>query len=88
MAPRWAPASAGRKRVSPGYWPMAEPFHGSDLGIAGETSRWPNFFQCFAIGLTAGANAITLHAVDLAGNQSATTLSVTLNILNIPYLRE
>ena len=37
------------------------------------------YFQCFDIPLTNGANAIALHATDLAGNVSTTNITVTLD---------
>ncbi len=38
-----------------------------------------NYFQCYDIGLTKGANTITLHAMDLAGNTATTNISYMLD---------
>jgi len=38
-----------------------------------------NYFQCYDIRLTNGLNVITLHAVDLAGNQSTINVSYRLD---------
>ncbi len=38
-----------------------------------------NYFQCYDVRLTNGANLITLHALDLAGNTATTTISYTLD---------
>ena len=38
-----------------------------------------NWFQCYDIALTNGANLITLHATDLAGNVTTTNLTLTLD---------
>ncbi len=38
-----------------------------------------NWFQCYDIPLAEGANAITLHATDLAGNVTTTNLTITLD---------
>jgi hypothetical protein len=47
-----------------------------------DTNIWKfttNYFQGFDILLTNGVNIITLHATDLAGNQTTTNLSFTLD---------
>ena len=38
-----------------------------------------NYFQCFDVPLTNGLNVVTLHATDLAGNESTTNFSFTLD---------
>ena len=46
------------------------------------TNLWwftTNTFQAFDIGLTAGANQITVHAQDLAGNMSTSNYTFTLD---------
>ncbi len=59
---------------------MAEPFHGSDLRIAGGgDTAVASFFQCLAVDLTNGENTVALRATDLAGNTSVTSFSYTLN---------
>jgi hypothetical protein len=47
-----------------------------------DTNQWrftTNTFQAFDIGLTVGANQITVHAKDLAGNMTTTNLTYTLD---------
>jgi hypothetical protein len=47
-----------------------------------DTNTWEfttNFFQCFDIELTNGINTVTLHATDLAGNSTTSTLTYTLD---------
>ena len=39
-----------------------------------------NFFQCYDLGLANGANTITLHASDRAGNATTKTVTLTLDI--------
>jgi hypothetical protein len=41
-----------------------------------------NYFQCYDVPLTNGANTITLRAVDRAGNVMVTNVSVSLNVSN------
>jgi hypothetical protein len=38
-----------------------------------------NYFQCYDIALTNGLNAVTVHAMDLAGNTTTTNVNVTLD---------
>jgi len=54
-----------------------------------DTNTWAfttNYFQVFDLVLTNGANAITLHATDLAGNASTTTLDYVLTSDTAPPL--
>lgn len=47
-----------------------------------DTNQWrftTNTFQAFDVGLTVGANQITVHAKDLAGNMTTSNLTVTLD---------
>ncbi len=44
-----------------------------------ENSLITNYFQCFDVGLTNGLNLVTLKATDLAGNQTTTNLTFTLD---------
>jgi hypothetical protein len=37
------------------------------------------YFQCYDVPLTNGANTITIHAIDLAGNVTTTNLNLTLD---------
>jgi hypothetical protein len=51
-------------------------------GAYADTNSWKitsNYFQCYDVALTNGANLITLHATDLAGNVSITNFAVTLD---------
>jgi hypothetical protein len=42
-----------------------------------------NYFQCYDVGLTNGANIITVHATDLAGNVTTTNVSYTLSYAGV-----
>ena len=56
-----------------------------DAGITGQfysTNTWEfttNYFECVDVPLTNGLNIITLYATDLAGNTTATNISITLD---------
>jgi hypothetical protein len=51
-------------------------------GAYPDTNTWTfatNYFQAYDVALTNGANTITFHATDLAGNVATTNLTVTLD---------
>jgi hypothetical protein len=50
--------------------------HYLDINLVALTT---NYFQCYDIPLTIGLNTITVHATDLAGNQSASNVNITLD---------
>ncbi|HSY20034.1 MAG TPA: hypothetical protein VK815_16940, partial [Candidatus Acidoferrales bacterium] len=44
-----------------------------------------NYFECLDIGLTNGVNIVTVHAMDLAGNETVTNFSFTLDYSTATY---
>src|SRR5664280_1470091 len=52
------------------------------IGQFVDTNTWKfttNYFQCYDVALTNGANLITLHALDLAGNTTTVNTTLTLD---------